>query len=101
MAEEIDQILASIKKAARISHTSLDDEILRQAEWAKAELVRVGVPQGVVETPTDPLIIQAIITGALSYVLPTLQERDEQRAAFQYQLDNLRKHKWEVPNVSE
>lgn len=96
-----DQIVTSIKAAARISHNYLDAEISRHKAWAKGELIRVGVPADTVNAESDPLIIQAIITGALTQLLPTVDEREEQRNAFNYQCDNLRRHIWEVPNGTE
>lgn len=84
-----------IKKAARISHDALDDEIERLEAWAQAELIRVGVPAALVEVEEDVLVRQAIITGVLTQLYSEQERRDEAKESFTYQLDCLRKHSWE------
>ena len=88
----------AIKKAVRISHNSLDDEILRIEKYACAELVRAGVPQEIVEDDTNDLIKNAVITRALME-LGAEKTYNNAKLSWEYQLDNLRRHDWGLSSV--
>ena len=83
-----------IKLAARISHDSLDSDVIRAEKWAQAELIRVGVPADHVNAEENPLITDAIICGALSKILTDDDKRAEAKENFLTIQDNLRKHIW-------
>lgn len=87
-------LIADVKRAARITNTVVDDEVERLIAWAQAELVRAGVPESVVNATDNPLIKQAIISGALTQLLNSREERQDAQEAFDYQRDVLRKRKW-------
>lgn len=88
-------LVDSIKMAARISTSTLDDEVERLALWAQSELVRVGVPDDVVtDYDNQPLIYQAIITGVISELVRGSDLRASAAESWEYQKDSLRKHKW-------
>lgn len=85
----------AIKKAVRISHDKLDDDLLRIEEFACAELIRVGVPESIILGGTNSLIQNAIITRVLMEYGPE-KSYDNAKESWEYQLDNLRKHDWTV-----
>lgn len=88
--------LNAIKKAARISHNSLDDEITRIEEYACAELIRAGVPDSVI-TEDNKLIENAVITRALMDLGVSTKTYDNAKASWEYQVDCLRKRDWGDP----
>ena len=81
-----------IKKAARISHNQLDNELQRLEDYACAELVRAGVPSSSI-VETDDLIQNAVVTRVLMEIT-TDKAYDRAKESWEYQLDNLRKHDW-------
>lgn len=87
-------MIEKVKKAARITNSALDDEIERLIEWSKAELVRAGVPEIIVENEGNALVTQAIISGSLTQLANDPDSRAEAKEAWEYQKDILRKHKW-------
>jgi hypothetical protein len=87
-------LLDTIKKADRITTTALDTEITRLIAWARAEMVRVGVPADKAASTTDDLIQQCIVEGVLSKIATDEKIRDAAADAFMYQLDVLRKYTW-------
>lgn len=86
-------ITDAIKKAARISHSALDDELIRLEEFARAELERSGVPYDKASSDAEPLVNSAVIAYVLSQIS---DEKNAVRFAesFEYQQDVLRKHQW-------
>ena len=87
-------LIDTIKKADRITTTALDDEITRLIAWARAEMIRVGVPADKAASTTDDLIQQCIVEGVLSKIATDEKIRDAASDAFMYQLDVLRKYTW-------
>ena len=88
-----------IKKADRITNSSLDEEIARLIAWVRSEMVRVGIPQDKASSTDDDLIQQCIVEGVLSRIATDEKIRDAAKDAFMYQLDNLRKYTW--PEVND
>lgn len=82
----------AIARALRLSDSAAElllDEIKRNIEIAKAELVRSGVAESIVDTE-GPMIVNAIIT----YCQATMNDEKEYEMymnAFMYQQENLRK----------
>lgn len=87
----------AIKKAARISHNLLDDELMRLEEYACAELIRAGVPDSAVKKG-GRLIENAVVTRVLMEIGPE-KSFDRAKQSWEYQLDSLRKHDWTVADV--
>lgn len=83
----MNELIARVKTALRISHNRLDSEIIRQIEAARAEMTRVGIRPGV--DFCDPLIADAILTWCQYKMAPLDNERYFE--AWQYQVDCLRK----------
>lgn len=85
-------MLAKVKLALRISHTSLDSAINDTIAAARAEMIRSGISEDKANSDTDTLITQAIITYCMS-VYSNLGDKALERYAesWQYQIDNLRK----------
>lgn len=82
----------SIKRAIRISHTKLDDEIRRIEEYACQEMIRAGVPESIV-AENNVLIENAVVTMGIREI-GNEKDREKAEIAWEYQLDNLRKHDW-------
>lgn len=91
-------ILETVKLAARIKSYSLDTEITRLIAWARSEMERAGVPHDIAISEDNPLITDCIIQGCLKTISTDERIREAADKSFSYQLDNLRKHTWEVPN---
>lgn len=87
-------LVDTVRGAARITTHALDDEILRLSSWARAEMVRVGVPQHIASSETDDLIIECIVAGVMSRIATDENIRKIAKDSFEYQLDVLRKHSW-------
>lgn len=83
-------VLDTVKKALRISHTKLDDELTRLIAVARAELKRVGVADGVAEGD-DGLVIQSIVTFCLIHSTEDIQLIDKYQKAWNIQADGIRK----------
>lgn len=88
-------ILETVKRAARIKHNSLDEEIERLVTWSRSEMERAGVPSAVAASEDNPLITECAIQGVLMHISNDDKIRDAAEKSFLYQLDNLRKHIWE------
>lgn len=88
-------ITSAIKKAARISHSALDDELIRLEEYARAEIERSGVPYEKASSDAEPLVNSAVIAYVLSQIS---DEKNAARFAESYELqqDQLRKHNWGI-----
>ena len=83
-------VLDTVKKALRISHTKLDDELNRLIAVARAELKRVGVADSVAEG-SDDLVIQSIVTFCLIHSTEDVQLIDKYQKAWSIQADGIRK----------
>ena len=94
-------LLDDIKTAARISHNKLNTLISDKIEWAKAELIRVGVPSDIAVDEQNVLISNAIQSGVLSQILTDKADRDKAEESFIYQQDVLRKHNWDGGGMGE
>lgn len=90
--------LTAIKKAARISHSKLDDEISRLDDYACSELIRAGIPKEQI-TSDNKLIENAVITRAMMEI-GSEKKYQVTRESWEYQLDCLRKHNWEEETES-
>ena len=91
-------LIDNIKKAARITHNALDEEINRLIGWAHAEMKRAGVPSAIVDSDGNSLIDECTMQGVLAHISTDEKIREKAENAFTYQLDNLRKHVWPEPN---
>lgn len=87
-------ILDTARLALRKQGTGLDTEITRYINWSESEMERAGVPHFVAVDDTRPLIADCIIQGVLMNLSTDERIRSNAEKAFQYQLDNLRKHDW-------
>lgn len=83
-------VQARVKKAQRINHGRLDDYIDELIETAHAEMIRVGVPDEVVNEGGS-LIDQATVTFCLADLTEDKALIDKYEAAWRLQLDNIRK----------
>lgn len=83
-------MLNTVKKALRINHNALDDDILMNIETACTDAVRAGVPVEVMTDYTNPLVCSLIKT----YCLYAYADKDNSQRyydSYTYQLENLRK----------
>lgn len=82
-----------VKLALRIQHNQLDDEIDNTIEEAGAELVRSGVPSGLIEVTEveNPLIRRAIVTYCQMRLSNDKSMAEGFQKSFEYQQDCLRK----------
>lgn len=87
-------ILDTVKLAARIKHTALDQEITRLINWSRSEMTRAGVPAEIAASETEPLITECVIQGVIMHIATDEKIRGTAEESFIYQLDNLRKHIW-------
>lgn len=83
---------SDIKKAVRISHNLLDSEIDRIEGYARAEMIRVGVPENQIRADNE-LIRNAVVTRGIMELGPE-RSYDKAKESWEYQLDNIRKHDW-------
>lgn len=81
-------MLELVRKALRVSHDTLDDEISDLIESARADLSLSGVGAEHVESNTDPMIKRAIITYAKAHFVADV----EQAERFQVSYDLLKNH---------
>lgn len=84
------EVLARVKQAQRIKHNRLDDYIDGLIETAHAEMIRVGIPDEVVNGGGS-LIDQATVTFCLADLTEDKALIDKYEAAWRLQLDNIRK----------
>lgn len=82
--------LDTAKAALRITHTTLDDEITRLIETAKADLIRAGVAEATV-TAEGNLVTEAIVTYVLMTMTEDVNLMDKYREAYDIQVDGLRR----------
>lgn len=58
-----EELLAAAKLRVRKSSTDpLDADVQRHIDFAMADLKRIGVHEYYLETPADPLIVEAVLT---------------------------------------
>ncbi|MCI0767866.1 head-tail connector protein [Bacillus sp. TL12] len=81
-------MLDVVKKALRVSHNALDDEISDLIEAARHDLMLSGVASTKVNVDTDPLIKRAIITYVKANFIPDAKEAER----FQLSYNMLRNH---------
>ncbi|MEK4655948.1 MULTISPECIES: head-tail connector protein [Bacillus] len=81
-------MLDVIKKALRVSHNALDDEISDLIEAARHDLMLSGVSSAKASVDTDPLIKRAIITYVKANFIPDAKEAER----FQLSYNMLRNH---------
>ena len=84
-------MLERVKKAIRISHDLLDDEILETIDAARAEMVRAGVSESAAYSDTLDLINKAILTYCQAEYASDKAMAEKFTESWKYQLDNLRK----------
>ena len=90
-------ILDTVRLALRWKSTSLDTEIQRYIDWSRAEIERAGVSQAIASSD-NTLITDCIVQGCLMNLSTDERIREAAKTSFLYQLDNLRKHAWPVPD---
>lgn len=83
-------VLATVKKALRIKHSQLDDEITRLIGTAQAEMIRAGVTEEVVNAGGS-LVEQATVTFCLMNMTEEKNLIDRYDESFRLQVDNIRK----------
>lgn len=83
-------MLDSIKKALRISHDLLDDEIAEAISAGQNELVRAGIDDDMAFSD-DVLIRQALKTYCLKCFSNNKDMSERYDKSFECQLENLRK----------
>lgn len=84
-------IVDTVKTARRISHSKLDEEITRLSNTAAAEMIRAGVDPEKAADESDDLIVQAKVVYCLMEMSGSDRLRDQYRAAWELQLDSIRK----------
>ncbi|MDM5155848.1 head-tail connector protein [Bacillus sp. DX1.1] len=81
-------MLGDVKKALRISHDALDDEITDLIEAGRHDLMLSGVSSLKTNDDTDPLIKRAIITYVKANFIPDAKEAER----FQSSYNMLKNH---------
>lgn len=84
-------MLQAVKKALRISHSYLDEEITSTIESARAELIRSGVSPSDANSSDNELINTAIKTYCKAIYANDTKMAEGYQKSFEYQCDNLRK----------
>lgn len=82
--------LATVKQAKRIKHTSLDEEIKRHIATAKAELIRAGADESVVNAGGS-LVEEAVVTYCLMKLEDDLKLIEKYEDSFGIQSDQIRR----------
>lgn len=91
-------MLDKVKKALRISHDVLNDDINDTISTARAEMIRSGVQKEVANS-RDTLVEMAIKTYCLYRYASDEKTAQGYLQSWQYQLDNLRKSKTYMEGV--
>ncbi|MED1092678.1 head-tail connector protein [Bacillus paramycoides] len=81
-------ILIDVKKALRVSHDALNDELEDLIEAARSDLILSGVSTTKANDDKDPLIKRAIITYVKANFIPDAKEAER----FQLSYNMLRNH---------
>lgn len=84
-------LLDEVKLALRITHSSLDSDITSKIAAAKLEMTTNGVDSDLVDTATDPLIVEAIKTFCQYKYTRDDKEMENYWNSWVVQLDKLRK----------
>lgn len=84
-------ILNNIKKALRISHDYLNDDIQENIDAAIAEMKRLGIQEEKATDESDPAILRAIKTYCQAMFTDNTSDMEKYFASWQYQIDCLRK----------
>lgn len=82
---------STIKDRLRVSHSKLDDQFAQDILAAKAELVRVGMSDEIVEDENNPLIDKAIIAYCMWIEASDSKMADRYEAQWNQWRDELRK----------
>lgn len=82
--------LATVKQAKRIKHAKLDDEIKRHINTAKAELIRAGADEDVVNAGGS-LVEEAVVTYCLMKLEDDLKLIEKYEDSFRIQSDQIRR----------
>lgn len=88
-------MLEKVKKALRISHDYVNEDIEDTINTARAELIRSGVDKAIAEGDSD-LVQMAIKTYCLFVYSDDQKKTDGYWKSWQYQLDCIRKSTFEV-----
>lgn len=83
-------LLDTVKKAKRIKHKKLDDEIERYIAAAKAELIRAGADEEIVGKGGS-LVTEAVVTYCLMKMEDDLKTIDKYEEAFRIQSEHIRR----------
>lgn len=84
-------ILNSVKKALRISHSLLDEELTANIGEARAEMIRSGVPFETAADDTNASVTAAIKAYCKMVNAPDRNSAEGYEKSWLYQLENLRK----------
>ena len=84
-------MLDKVKRALRISHSLLDDDITETINAARAEMIRSGVAEAKAKDDNDSLIVSAVKTYCLYTYANDTKMQDGYFKSWQYQLDCVRK----------
>lgn len=88
-------MLEKVKKALRISHDYLNEDIEDTINTARAELIRSGVDKAIAEGDSD--LTQMAIKTYCQFVYAEDQKlKDGYEKSWMYQLDALRKSTFDV-----
>lgn len=88
-------MLEKVKKALRISHNLLDDDIEDTIRTARMEMIRAGVSEAVAVSELD-IVQMAIKTYALFVYANDTKMQDGYFKSWEYQLENIRRSSVEV-----
>lgn len=91
-------VIDDVKTALRISHFNLDKLLTKQIAMAKAEMLRNGMSENVVNDESNLLVTDAIITFCQMRNADTILESQNYTESWKYQLDCLRKSTFADPN---
>ncbi len=82
--------LDTVKMRKRIKHSKLDSDIETLIDTAKAEMIRVGCDEGIVNAGGS-LVTQAVVTYCLMNMEKEKDLIDRYEKAFAIQIDGIRK----------
>lgn len=94
-------VIDDVKKALRISHTSLDSLITQQIAMARAEMIRNGMDTAVANSESNLLVLDAIIAFCQMRNADTIAEMEAYEKSWKYQLDCLRKSTWDTDSDTD
>lgn len=85
-------MLDTVKKAMRITHSELDDEIKRNIAAAEADLTRTGIAADIVAAEGE-LVTQAVISYCLAHMGEDPDLMEKYMEAYRMEADAIRKSK--------